>query len=80
MAEGRREADQDHDNGDGFDGAMHENRQLVPLVIAVIEHGDEEGPDAGDRGRLGGGVPARENAAENNDDGKQARQGVEHNL
>src|SRR5262249_39401676 len=49
VAEGDREPDHDHDHADRAHHPGDQFRQLAPLAVAVNEHGDEEGVDAGDR-------------------------------
>ncbi len=79
-AETGGEGDQHHHNGDGLDGAKQQDMQLVPLKVAVDKHGDEEGPQTGDRRRFRGGENTGENAAEDNHHGEQPPEGVEKDL
>ncbi len=73
-------ANQDHHDGDRFDRAAHQLRQLVPLVVPVDKHGDEKGPQAGHRRGFRGGEDARQNAAEDNHHRHQPPQGIKKDL
>ncbi len=72
VAERHREADHDHHHADGAHHAADQQRQVGPFVVAVDEHGDEEGVDAGDCRRLGRGEDAGQDAAQDDDHGHQA--------
>ena len=67
VAEADGEADQHHHHRHRLDHAVHELRQVAPLVVAVDEDGDEERVHAGHRRRLGGGEHARQDAAEDDE-------------
>jgi hypothetical protein len=72
VAEAGRKADQDHHDGHRLDRAVHQLGQIAPLVVAVDEHRDEKRPQHRDRSRLGGGEHARQDAAQDDDHGRQA--------
>ena len=72
VAEGDREADHDHHHADGAHDAADEQVQLAPFVVAIDEHRDDEGVDAGDRRRFRRREDAAQDAAEDDEDGEQA--------
>ena len=57
--------------------AVHQLRQLAPSIVAIDEHRHKERLDAGDRAGFDRGEYAEQDAAENNDDGDQAPDGVD---
>ena len=55
-------------------------RQIAPFAVAIDEHRDQEGVDAGDRGGFGRREHAGQDAAENDHDRDHAPDRVERDL
>src|SRR6202008_1431640 len=74
------EADHDHHHADRAHDAPDQERQVAPLVVAGDQHGDDEGIDARNRGRLGRREDARDDAAHDYEDRAEAPERLDHDL
>src|SRR5262245_21999842 len=80
VAEGDREADHDHDHADGTHDARDQLRHLAPLDVAVDEHRDGEGVNAGDRSGFGRREDAGQDAAQDDRDRDHAPDRIDGDL
>ncbi len=72
--------DQGHHHGDGAQRPVQQHRQILPAIVAVDEHGDQERPDAGDGAGLDRGEDAAQDAAEDDNQRDQAPQRIDGDL